>query len=536
MVGLQWTSGTAVDWQRLGYVAGASALVVILVTEVIVLYVRGQAQRQKDLPPGPQPWPMVGNLPALAGAMLHQNLQQLAAKFGPVMYLRLGSVPCVVVSTAEVARALVRASDEHLLSRPKLLSFSILSENRTMGTAPGPGKLWHSLRKFGSSELLSVNRVASYEGSRREELSNMMQVLLETSNKGEAINLKFWLFQTAANLTTRMLVNKRIYYGSKANSYQEEIEKEFEQVLKDRVHYLTAPVISDYVPWLRFFSETMQGWRSKMEAHRDREMSLFGKILELDKRRKRAAKGEADASYIPGFVDVMMEAPVDNGKVLDDKFIIKQAVEYFTAAVETSSTALELAMAELVANPEIMKRAQEEVDTIAGKDRLVQESDIPNLPFLTAVMKETFRMHPSLPLGFPRESTAPIEALGYKIPARTRITFSAYAIHRDPAVYEHPDEFNPNRFLQQHRNVNHLAAFDSYELIPFGVGRRMCPGFNLGNIIVLLMLANLMHSYDWCVPDGGSVDPIDAEIKGLVLCLRNPLSVLPKHREGVPAF
>ena len=121
----------------------------------------------------------------------------------------VGSVPCVVVSTAEVARALVRASDEHLSSRPKLLSFSILSENRTMATAPGPGKLWHSLRKFGSSELLSVNRVASYEGSRREELSNMMQVLLETSNKGEAINLKFWLFQTAANLTTRMLVNKR---------------------------------------------------------------------------------------------------------------------------------------------------------------------------------------------------------------------------------------------------------------------------------------------------------------------------------------
>ncbi|KAG0623062.1 hypothetical protein M758_3G146400 [Ceratodon purpureus] len=432
MVGLQWRSGAAVDWQRLGYVAGVSALVVILVTEVIVLYVRGQAQRRKDLPPGPQPWPIVGNLPALAVAKMHQNLQQLAAAFGPLMYLRLGSVPCVVVSTAEVARALVRASDEHLSSRPKLLSFSILTEFRTMGTAPSPGKLWHSLRKFSSSELLSVNRVASYEGTRREELSNMMQVLLETSKRSEAVNLKFWLFQTAANLTTRMLVNKRIYYGNKANSYQEEVEKEFEQFLQDRLYYITAPVISDYVPWLRFFSETMQGWRSKMEAYRDREMSLFGKILELEKHRKRAAKGEADASYIPDFVDVMMEAPVDNGKVLEDKFVIKQALEFFGAGVETSATTVEWAMAELVANPEIMKRAQEEVDTIAGKDRLVQESDIPNLPFLTAVMKETFRMHPSPPLGFPRESTAQIEALGYKIPARTRIIFNAYAIHRDP--------------------------------------------------------------------------------------------------------
>jgi hypothetical protein len=120
-----------------------------------------------------------------------------------------GSVPCVVVSSAECARTLVRASDESLSLRPKMLSVQIVSEYKTMASAPSPGKLWHSLRRFSANELLSPKRVASYEGIRIEELSNMMEVLLEASNQGEPINLKHWLFQTAANLMTRMLVNKR---------------------------------------------------------------------------------------------------------------------------------------------------------------------------------------------------------------------------------------------------------------------------------------------------------------------------------------
>ena len=125
------------------------------------------------------------------------------------MFSVLGSVPCVVVSTAEAARELFRANDEYLSSRPKMLSFGILTDYKTMGAAPSPGKLWHNLRKFTSTELLSPKRVASHEGIRREELSNMMQLLLEASNKSEAINLKHWLFQTAANMATRTMVNRR---------------------------------------------------------------------------------------------------------------------------------------------------------------------------------------------------------------------------------------------------------------------------------------------------------------------------------------
>ncbi|KAG0558717.1 hypothetical protein KC19_10G048200 [Ceratodon purpureus] len=534
MTGLIETSAALIDWQKLSYGTAVSALLIVVLLTELLLYVRHarvRAQQRKDLPPGPWPWPIVGNLPAVANG----NLQQLVAKFGPLMSLRLGSMPCVVVSTAEAVKELVRANDERLSDRPETLSFRIITDYKTIATAPSPGKLWHKLRSFSAKELLSSKRVASYEGTRRDELSNMMHVLLEASDKGEALNVKQWLFKTVANSMTRMLVNKRIYHGNETNSYKEEVKEEFNRWLQDRKRYALAHLISDFVPWLRFFSETVQGWRPRLEAFVDRQTVLGVKLLELEKHRERGVEKEADSSYVPDFVDVMLKTPITDGEVLEEEFLIKQAMEFFAAGTETSSTAIEWGLAELVAHPELIKRAREEIDAVVGSDRLVQESDIPQLPFLQAVVKETFRVHSFSPLSIPRISTAPAEAFGYKIPSGTRIVFNLHAIHRDPAVYENPDKFDPDRFLLRHLDVNHLAAFDSFELIPFGVGRRMCPGFNLGNTVVHFILANLIHSYEWSVPPGGKLDMTEAMIT-FALCLKNPLTLVPKHRDGFPAF
>ena len=192
-------------------------------------------------------------------------------------------------------------------------------------------------------------------------------------------------------------------------------------------------------------------------------------------------------------------------------------------------------MAELVAHPELAKRARQEMDGVVGLDRLVHESDIPKLPFLEAIVKETFRLHPPAPLGLPRESTAPVEARGYKIPAGARVLFNIFAIQRDPARYKNPDKFDPDRFLEQHVQVNHMSAFDSYELIPFGVGRRICPAYNLGNLNVHILLGNLIHSYEWFVPNGGMLD-MTQMVLPVSVSLKNPLTLVPKRRDGVPAF
>lgn len=205
------------------------------------------------------------------------------------------------------------------------------------------------------------------------------------------------------------------------------------------------------------------------------------------------------------------------------------------AGTESSANTVVWAMSELMVNPDIRKQAQEELDAVVGSERLVQESDIPNLPFLRAIIKETFRLHPAVPLSLPRCSNQPCVVAGCEFPANTRLILNIFAIHRDPSVYENPDSFQPRRFLEQHPEVDHMSGQSFYQLIPFGVGRRMCPAYNLGNTMVTLMVANLVHSFDWSLPKGVSPENLNmAEVYKLVNFRKEPLSLIAKPRS--PAY
>ena len=201
---------------------------------------------------------------------------------------------------------------------------------------------------------------------------------------------------------------------------------------------------------------------------------------------------------------------------------------------DTSSTTVEWGMRELMLHPDILKRAQDELDCVVGADRVVQESDIPNLPYLQAIVKETFRLHTVVALAIPRQSIrASNDVLGYKLPAHTHLILNLYAIHRDPNIYENPDTFNPYRFLgNKHPGVNPMSGFDSYELIPFSAGRRMCPAATLGNLLVSLLMAHLLHSFDWDLPKGCDVSHAEwwEESFGLTVCPKIPLSLVARPR------
>jgi len=201
------------------------------------------------------------------------------------------------------------------------------------------------------------------------------------------------------------------------------------------------------------------------------------------------------------------------------------------AGTDTSATTVEWAMAELMTHPEILEKAQQELDAVVGSARLVQESDLPNLPFLSAIIKETFRLHPPLPLSLPRSSNQPCVVANRRFPVNTRLILNIFAIHRDPSVYENPNAFQPNRFLE-HPEVDHMSGQSFYQLIPFGVGRRMCPASHLGNTLVSLMLAHLLHSFDWSLPAGAHLDM--AEVYMLMGFRKQPLSLVAKPRK--PAF
>ena len=202
------------------------------------------------------------------------------------------------------------------------------------------------------------------------------------------------------------------------------------------------------------------------------------------------------------------------------------------AGTETTSNTVEWAMAELMLHPDVMRRAHDELDTVVGVHRLVQESDIPNLPYLQAIVKEALRLHTPAPLSLPHQSTQASTVLGFHLPTHTHLIVNLFAIHRDPSAYEDPESFDPQRFVDRHpTEANAASGFNSFEFIPFGAGRRMCPGFNLGTVMVSLLLAHLLHGFDWSLPKDLDAESLDmAEFFGITVAMKTPLRLVARPR------
>ncbi|MED6226479.1 cytochrome P450 [Stylosanthes scabra] len=203
----------------------------------------------------------------------------------------------------------------------------------------------------------------------------------------------------------------------------------------------------------------------------------------------------------------------------------------FTAGTDTSSSTVEWAIAELIRNPRIMAHVQKELDSVVGRERYVTEEDLPHLPYLQAVVKETFRLHPSTPLSLPRVAANSCEILGYHIPKGATLLVNVWAIARDPKEWAEPLEFRPERFLKGGEKPDVDVRGNDFEVIPFGSGRRICAGMSLGLRMVQLLTATLAHSFDWELEDGLKPEKLNMdEAYGLTLQRAVPLSVHPRPR------
>ena len=211
----------------------------------------------------------------------------------------------------------------------------------------------------------------------------------------------------------------------------------------------------------------------------------------------------------------------------DGLLFLCQSQNIILAGTDTSAAAVVWAMTALMKSPIVMKKAQEEIRNVFGEKDFIGEDDIQKLPYLKAVIKETMRMYPPLPLLIHRETIKKCSIAGYEIPEKTLVYVNAWAVHRDPETWEEPEEFYPERFLDSKID---FRGYD-FELIPFGAGRRICPGINMGIITVELVLANLLYSFDWEMPQGMKREDIDTDmLPGLIQHKKNPLCLVAKKR------
>ena len=202
-----------------------------------------------------------------------------------------------------------------------------------------------------------------------------------------------------------------------------------------------------------------------------------------------------------------------------------------TAGMDTTAISVEWAMAELIRNPRVQQKAQEELDRVIGFKRIMNETDFSSLPYLQCVAKEALRLHPPTPLMLPHQANTNVKLGGSDIPKGSIVHVNVWAVARDPTVWKDPLEFRPERF---HEEDVDMKGHD-YRLLPFGAGRRVCPGAQLGINLVTSMLGHLLHHFSWTPPEGMKPEDIDlTESPGMVTYMKNPVQAvatprLPSH-------
>ncbi|ESW18604.1 hypothetical protein PHAVU_006G054700 [Phaseolus vulgaris] len=491
-----------------------SALIFFIFLALIVQKI-GNKPRKRDettskIPHGPTKLPIIGNIHNLLSSQPHRKLRDLALKYGPLMHLQLGEVSTIVISSPECAKEVMKTHDINFASRPKVPAMDLMTYNCTDIAFAPYGNYWRQLRKICTLELLSLKRVNSYQPIREEELSNLVKWIY--SEKGSPINL------TQALLSSIYTIASRSAFGKKCKD-----QENFISVVKKTIKLVGGFHIGDLFPsatWLQHVT----GTRPKLERFYQQTDQIIENIINEHKEAKSKAKDyEREAEDL---VDVLIQYE-DGSKqdfALTRNNIKAIIVDIFAAGGETSATTIVWAMAEIMKDSRVMRKAQAEVREVFNMKRRVDENCITELKYLKLVVKETLRLHPPAPLLLPRECGKTCEIHGYNIPAKSKVIVNAWAIGRDPNYWTEPERFYPERFIDS--TVDYKG--NNFEYIPFGAGRRICPGIIFASRVVEVTLAMLLYHFDWKLPSGMISEELDmSEEFGITVRRKHDLFLVP---------
>ncbi|XP_021762254.1 flavonoid 3'-monooxygenase-like [Chenopodium quinoa] len=477
-----------------------------------------------NLPPGPKPWPIIGNFD-LIGPLPHHSIHELSKIYGPIMTLKFGSVPVIVGSSVEMAKSILKTNDEIFAGRPTTAAGKYTTYNYSNMTWSHYGPYFRQARKLWSMHLFSAKSLESYEYIRVEEHNSLLRSIFNTN--GEPITLKDYLSKLSLNVISRVVLGKRYLDKCNDNDVDGQVNKiddEFSLML-DELFILNGVLnLGDWIPCVKYLD--IQGYEKRMKIIGKKFERFMEHVLDEHNARRENEKD----NWVPkDMVDVLLQHGNDsNHQVKIDRNGVKAFTQDLIAGgTDTSTITLEWAITELIRRPDIIAKATEELDHVIGKERWVQEQDIQNLPYIQAIVKETLRLHPVTPLLVPRFSREQVKVEGYDIPKGSVALVNTFTIHRDPSVYDKPLEFWPDRFIDKDIDVKS----QDFEFLPFGSGRRKCPGYNLGLKIVEPGLANLLHGFEWKLPDNIKPQDMDMEeIFGLTNPKKTPVVVCAQPR------
>ncbi|XP_039146023.1 cytochrome P450 71A1-like [Dioscorea cayenensis subsp. rotundata] len=492
--------------------------IVTLLLALLVFNFNLRSRRRRKLPPSPQRLPVIGNLHQL-GELPHRSLRRLAEKYGPLMHLQLGQIPAIIVSSPEVASEVMKTHDLAFCSRPATPVMMKFSYNGSDMAFTKYGEHWRQLKRLGTLEILSMKRVQHFRNVREEEVHVLIQNIRRSCSQ-EPVNLSEMFLCMSNNIICREVFGKRFSDDGQCN------RSEHHDLVLEIIELMGGFFLADFFPSFKWLS-VVTGLQGKLERNFKRMNEFFEREIEEHSLSMKNDLGRDDKEE-DDFVDVLLKSQKDStnlGFSLTRDQIKGVLLNMFLGGTDTSAATLEWAMTELMRYPSIMKKAQDEVRSVVGNKGKVDENDLQHLQYLKFIINETLRLHCIVPLLIPRESRQDCTLFGYDIPKNTRVFVNAWVMARDPKSWHNPEVFMPERFEENAINFKG----QHFEFIPFGAGRRICPGIQFGVAAIEIALANILYHFNWELPSWLSYEDIDmTETFGLVLHKRSPLVLMAR--------
>ncbi|KAB1212347.1 hypothetical protein CJ030_MR5G025115 [Morella rubra] len=485
-----------------------------LLSTLLLKYVFGKRNKSGThliLPPIPPALPLIGHL-HLLGPHFHISLQSLSAKYGPLFRLHLGASRWIVVSSPAMATEIFKIQDLAFADHAKLGSSAEETPYKKYGLFSTPyGDYFRFVRKVLMTELLSPRQIERSRAVREEELIRFLHSLVECAEKKELVDVGAELMKLTSNALSRLVVSARCSdKGDEAEGIRELVKETFEvgsrMILGDVFGPLGKLVSLLYTKQNRNLHLNFDAFLERMlKDHEDQNRKIQHEDL-TDMLLKLHKDDKADVEMTRSHLKALM-------------------VDLFIGGFGTTSETILWTIAELINHPNAFNKLRQEIKSVVGSSRLVEESDVTGLPYLQAVVKEGLRLYPPLPVTT-RSARQDCKIQGFDIPKASMMSINLYAIMRDPESWLNPNEFWPERFLVSTK-LEEEAVGENLNLLTFGAGRRACPGAKLALTILYRTVAAMVQCFDWKVGGDGEAKVNMESEKGSFLHMAHPLICLP---------
>ncbi|KAF8369967.1 hypothetical protein HHK36_031980 [Tetracentron sinense] len=465
----------------------------------------------RKLPPGPLTVPFLGNLLWLRTSLsdIEPILRRLRLKYGPLVTLHLGSRPAIFVAAHHLAhQALIQNGAAFADRPPALQTGRIISSNQHNISSGRYGPLWRLLRRNLMSEILHPSRVKSYSHARKWVLQILINKLRSRSESGEAVRVMEHFQYAMFCLLVLMCFGEKL---------DEKSIREIETAQRALIVYSARFNILNFWPRLgKILFRKL--WNQLLEIRRN-QVNVLTPLI-----RARQELKKVNQDNIISYVDTLLDLQVpDEKRKLNEDEMVTLCSEFLNGGTDTTSTALQWIMANLVKHQDIQARLFSEINGVVGPGEEIKEEDLQKMPYLKAVVLEGLRRHPPTHFVLPHAVTEETSLDGYVIPRNAIVNFMVAEMGWDPKVWEDPMEFKPERFLSSTdgEEVFDVTGSREIKMMPFGVGRRMCPAFGLAMLHLEYFLANLVREFEWKARDGDEIDL--SEKQEFTMVMKNPL-------------